>query len=186
MHDLRGAAIYWLIILKYLASPRPVTQWIYPRLEFQWRHPQQSRLCCTFSNDAWVWPSEAALTAKDWPSATCQWNRHMSSPCMTWVDLWCCSFLQSRSSRPRSVRHPRRPVSEPVWRACVSPCSHTSKPGLFYRPVRGANSSCSRSTGSMLFSPSKRQITRCTGPWRTRCHAQVSVLLMSTVKQSGD
>lgn len=58
----------------------------------------------------------------------------------------------------------------------------TSKPGLFYRPAQTANNSCSRSTGWMLCSPSKRQITKCIGPWRTHCHAQVSVLLMNTVK----
>lgn len=58
----------------------------------------------------------------------------------------------------------------------------TSKPCLFYRPAQTANISCSRSTGWMLCSPSKRQITKCTGAWRTHCRAQVSVLLMNTVK----
>lgn len=51
---------------------------------------------------------------------------------------------------------------------------------LFHSPAQKSTSSCSRSTGSMLCSPSRRQITKCTGAWRTRYHAQVSATLINT------
>lgn len=53
-------------------------------------------------------------------------------------------------------------------------------PSLFYRPAQKTSSSCSRSTGSMSCSPSRRRMTRCTGAWRTRCRAQVSAALINT------
>lgn len=36
---------------------------------------QIRRRCCTFSNHAKVWPSEATMTVMHWPPVTCQWIR---------------------------------------------------------------------------------------------------------------
>lgn len=161
--------------------------------EFQWPERPRRRLCCTFLNDTWVWPSAAATIMERWQSARCRCSRQTASPCMRRVNLWPWSSRQLRFCRPRSeLKQMTLQFTATftfIFRKSKAFCvpSHkdpllctTAKPGLFYRPAQKANNSCSRSTGSMLCSPSRRQITKCTGAWRTRCHAQVSVPLINT------
>lgn len=71
-------------------------------LEFQWAERPRRRLCCTFLNDTWVWPSAAATIMERWQSARCRCSRQNASPCMRRVNLWPWSSRQLRFCRPRS------------------------------------------------------------------------------------